>query len=201
MILEYNGQRPQIHPSCYIAPNAVIRGNVHIGENTSVLFGAVISAEGGRVSIGSDCVIMEQAVLRSVPKHDLIMGDRVLIGPQSHVSGATIGNDVFIATGSTIFNGAVLHDNVEVRIQGVVHINSVLKQDSVVPIGWIAVGNPAEILPPGEHEKIWSIQKELDFPGTVFNADRAAKVGDLTKRYARALHRHKNDKLVNTKES
>ncbi len=196
MILSFRDKRPQIAQSAYIAPTAVIRGDVVVGENSAVLFGAVLTAEGGRVEVGSDCVIMEQAVLRGAPRQPLFLGDRTLVGPQCHLTGCHVEHDCFVATGSTIFNGAYLESGTEIRINGVVHVNSRLPVSSVVPIGWVAVGNPAEVLPPSEHEKIWSIQKRLDFPGTVFHVGRDVPKGERTRQYAGALQRQKEDKVV-----
>lgn len=194
MILTVKGARPRIANTAYIAPTAVIRGDVTVGNNTAVLFGAVITAEGGSVEIGKDCVIMENAVLRGAPRNPLTVGDRTLVGPHAHLSGCWMANDCFIATGSAIFNGARLEEGTEVRINGVVHVNTRLPASSVVPIGWVAVGDPARILPPGEHEKIWSIQKTLDFPGTVFKVDRSIPKGERTRRYAAALLRQRDDR-------
>ena len=70
--------------------------------------------------------------------------------------------DAFIATGATIFNGARIGRRAEVRINGIVHIRTALPDDATVPLGWIAAGNPAEILPPQDHERIWAILKPLD---------------------------------------
>jgi carbonic anhydrase/acetyltransferase-like protein (isoleucine patch superfamily) len=197
MLLEYDGKQPDIPEETYIAPNAIIRGDVTIGKGTSVLFGAVITAEGGPVTIGENCVIMEQAVIRGTPKHPAKIGHSVLVGPQSHLSGCKIDDEVFIATGSTIFNGVHIKQSSEVRINGVVHVNSVLEPESMVPIGWIAVGNPAEIFPPTEHKKIWEIQKEMDFPRTVWGVDRATvSQGERIHSYAKALQRHRDDKII-----
>jgi hypothetical protein len=55
-------------------------------------------------------------------------------------------------------------------IHGVVHVNTVVPPGEMVPIGWIAVGDPARIFPPGQHDQIWAIQESLDFPGTVYGA-------------------------------
>jgi carbonic anhydrase/acetyltransferase-like protein (isoleucine patch superfamily) len=55
MLLEHDGKRPRIHESAYVAPTAVVCGDVTIGENCRVLFGAVIVSEGGPVTIGSHC--------------------------------------------------------------------------------------------------------------------------------------------------
>lgn len=196
MQVEYEGRAPDIAESCYVAPTAVIRGDVVIHEGAAVLFGAVITAEGGRVEIGRDCVVMEQTVLRGTPRHPLVLGDRTLVGPRCHLTGCEVEPDSFIATGATIFNGARLGAGSEVRINGVVHVNSRLLPGAVVPIAWVAVGDPAEVLPPGDHEAIWEIQKTLDFPGTVFGSSRETPKGERTRGYARALQRQKKDRIV-----
>lgn len=196
MIVEFRGKRPRIAGSAYVAPNAVIRGDVVVGEGAAVLFGAVLTAEGGPVEVGADCVVMEHAVLRGTPRHSLVLGPRCLVGPRSHLTGCRLEPDCFVATGSTIFNGVRIGAGSEVRINGVVHVNSRLPEGSMVPIGWVAVGDPAEILPPSEHERIWEIQRTLDFPGTVFRSSREVPKGERTRRYAEALRRQKEDRVV-----
>lgn len=188
--------RPNIHKEAYVAPNATLRGDVTIEKGTSVLFGAIITAEGGAVIIRENSVVMEHAVIRGTPRHPATIGHSVLVGPYSHLSGCTIDEEVFIATGSTIFNGAHIKRGSEVRINGIIHINTVLEADSVVPIGWVAVGDPAQMYPPGEHEKIWETQRDMDFPQTVFGVDRKVSKGERTRKYAKALMRHKKDRLI-----
>lgn len=196
MLIEFDGRKPQIEDSAYVAPNAVIRGDVRIGSGTAVLFGAVITDEGGPIEIGSDCVIMENAVLRGTPRNPLNIGNRVLVGPHTHIIGCHVEDGCFIATGASVFNGVRLEPGVEVRINGVVHVNTRVAADSVVPISWIAVGDPAEIHPPAEHEKIWEIQRKLDFPGTVWGTERSVPQHESTRRFARGLSRHKMDKVI-----
>lgn len=200
MILEHDGKRPDIDPSARIAPNAVICGDVRIGPNSSVGFGAVLTAESGPIEVGSNCVIMDTAVLRGVRHGVLTLGDNVLVGPRAYLSGCCIGHDVFIATGASVFNGAVVGQGAEVRINGVVHIRTVLAEGATVPIGWVAVGDPAQILPPGDHDAIWAVQKDLDFPKVVFGADRPAPgqsmMPDVMPRYAARLAVHRDDREV-----
>lgn len=118
----------------------------------------------------------------------------VLIGAHSALSGCTVDDEAFLATGVTIFHGARIGMRAEVRIRGVVHVNSVLPADAVLPIGWIAVGNPARQFPPSAHDEIWAIQRTLDFPGTVYGVDRRADGSGRSPRErldspARARHR------------
>lgn len=103
MLIEHRGKRPRIHQTAYVAPTAVLCGDVAIGENSRVMFGAVVTAEGGPVAIGAQCIIMENAVLRGTPKHPLTLGDNVLVGPRAYLSGCTVEDCVFLATGSTVF--------------------------------------------------------------------------------------------------
>jgi len=200
MRIEHRGKRPTIDPTAWIAPNAVISGDVRIGPDTRVLYGAVLTAEGGPIMIGARCIVMETAVIRGTARHPAKIGDNVLIGPRAYLTGCTVEECAFIATGSSIFNGAVIGARAEVRINGVVHVNSHLAAGATVPIGWIAVGNPAQILPSGAHDKIWPIQRALDFPGTVFGLtrERAGEtlMPELTRRYTKALLAHREDRVL-----
>lgn len=199
MLIEHLKKRPQIHESVYVAPNAVIGGDVTIGEDSRVLFGAVIVAEGGPVVVGSHCIIMENAIIRGTRRHPTHLGNHTLVGPRAYLSGCVVEDNVFLATGATVFNGARIGVRAEVRINGVVHLRTMLPPDAVVPIGWVAVGDPVEILPPGEHERIWAIQEPLNFPRTVFGLERVpageTNMPELTRRYARALGKHRQDQI------
>ena len=200
MILEHGGKAPIIDPSTRIAPTAVLCGDVQIGANCSIGFGAVITAESGPVRIGANCVIMDTAILRGTRRHPLSLSDNVLVGPRASLAGCTIKENAFIATGASIFNEAVIGPRAEVRINGVVHLKTDLPADAVVPIGWVAVGCPAQILPPDAHEDIWAIQKPLNFPKTVFGVDRPVHgetfMPEVMARYAKLLQKHKRDREI-----
>jgi len=139
MILEHRGKRPRIHASAYVAPNATLCGDVTIGAESRVLFGAVLTAESGPVTLGERCIIMENAVIRGVAHHPASLGDHVLVGPHAHLSGCRVEDDVFVATGACIFNGATIGARATVRIRGIVHIRTRIPPDAVVPIGWVAL--------------------------------------------------------------
>ena len=109
-------------------------------------------------------IIMEQAVLRGTARHPVRLADQVLVGPHAHLSGCTVEDSVFVAIGACVLNGARLGAHSEVRINGVVHVNTAVPAEATVPIDWVAVGDPAQILPPIEHERIWAVRKTLEFP-------------------------------------
>lgn len=194
MLIKHDGVAPQIDPSAWVAPNAVICGDVTIGPGCRVMHGAQVIAEGGSIIIGRECIIMENAVLRSTQRHPLSIGDNCLVGPNAHVVGCTVEDEVFIATGAAVFHSARLGKASEVRINAVVHLKSYLAAGETVPIGWIAVGDPAQLFPPDEHEQLWAIQKPLDFPLTVYGLDRAeASMQKITRRLSESLGSHVSD--------
>jgi carbonic anhydrase/acetyltransferase-like protein (isoleucine patch superfamily) len=197
MLVEHRGATPTVHASAWIAPTAVLCGDVRVGADARVLWNAVLTAEDGSVQIKERCVVMEHALVRGRAAHPVVVGDDVLIGPQAHVNGAQIGAESFIATGAALFPGARLGRRVEVRINGVVHVNSALPDGAVVPIGWIAVGDPAEILSPDRHDEIWAIQRELDFPGTVYGQPRGDDLmARVMPRQVAWLGAHRDDRVL-----
>jgi carbonic anhydrase/acetyltransferase-like protein (isoleucine patch superfamily)/enamine deaminase RidA (YjgF/YER057c/UK114 family) len=195
-----DAHRPRIDGSAYVAPTATVCGAVTIGADCRILFGAVLVAEGGRVEIGARSIVMENAVIRGSARHPLRVGASVLVGPRAYLSGCDVADHVFLAAGATVFNAASLGPRAEVRINGVVHLRTRLPADAVVPIGWVAVGDPAAILPPDQHEQIWAVQAPLDFPRTVFGLPRPSSgetiMPELTRRYGAALDRHRDDRMV-----
>jgi carbonic anhydrase/acetyltransferase-like protein (isoleucine patch superfamily) len=132
----------------------------------------VVAEGGGLIRIGAYCIVLENAVIRATVKHETIIGDHCLIGPNSHVVEATIENEVFVATGASIFHGARLGTGSEVRVNAVVHLRTVLPPNETVPIGWIAVGTPAQLFSPDRHGEIWQVQQPLNFPDFVYGVDR-----------------------------
>ncbi|MGV0808563.1 gamma carbonic anhydrase family protein [Mycolicibacterium setense] len=200
MLIEHQGKKPTIDPTAYVAPTAVICGDVTIGPRTHVSYGAVIEAHGTPVRIGAQCVLRENLNIRSTSRDPVKIGDHVLIGPHSSLKGCTVENECFIATGAKIYQKASVGRRTEVRIDGVVHVRSVLPPASLVPIKWIAVGDPAELLPPDKHREADAVLSRMDFPQEVYGIKRQAAQGvdmdmqELTRRETTALADHRNDR-------
>ena len=200
MLIEHGDASPILAEDVYVAPTAVVSGDVRLAKGCRVLFGAVITADGGPVDLGENCIVMENALIRGRSGYGSRLGNHVLVGPHSHINGAVIDDDVFLATGVSVFPGAQIEARAEVRINGVVHVNSRLEADAIVPIGWVAVGDPATLFPPQAHEEIWAVQRELDFPSTVFDVDRSepgsTRMHEITRRYSELFGRHHQDRIV-----
>jgi gamma-carbonic anhydrase len=196
MEYEHRGIAPTVEPSAWVAPTAVLCGDVRVGPDARILWGAVVSAEDGHVEIGARCVVMEHALVRGRARHPAVLGDDVLVGPHAHVNGASVGDGAFLATGVSLFPGARVGVGAEVRINGVVHVNTALEPGGLVPIGWVAVGDPARVLPPDRHDAIWAIQRELDFPGTVYGMARDASATERMTRQTAWFGAHRDDRVL-----
>jgi carbonic anhydrase/acetyltransferase-like protein (isoleucine patch superfamily) len=199
MLMEHLGHRPNIHPSASIAPTAVVSGEVTVGPGSRVLAGAVLTADGGPVEVGRRCVVMEQAVLRGTPRHPLRLANHVMVGPHAHLTGCDVQDAVFIATNAMVFNGARLGRVSMVGLGGAVHIGCNLPAESVVPIGWVAVGDPAEVHPPHEANKIWAgLAATGGFMHYVFGVEtglsREETMIAALDRYTDALAEHARDR-------
>jgi Hexapeptide repeat of succinyl-transferase len=108
MLIEHAGKRPAIDPTAWVAPDATLCGDITIGPGVRILHGARLVGEaGGAIRVGREAIIMENAVIRASIKHPCTIGDHCLIGPNAHVTGATLEDEVFVATGAAIFHGAL----------------------------------------------------------------------------------------------
>ncbi|MFD7308060.1 gamma carbonic anhydrase family protein [Promicromonospora sp. NPDC059942] len=196
MLVRHRGLEPSIDPSAYVAPSATVVGDVRIAAGARILHGAVLTAEDGAVVIGEDTVVMENALVRGRRGYPAEIGPAVLIGPHAHVNGARVEEEAFVATGAALSPGSVIGAGAEVRIHGVVQINTVLAPGALVPIGWVAVGDPATILPPDRHEEIWAVQRELDFPGTVYGVGQDVSMRELMRGQSDYYGAHRDDAPV-----
>ena len=200
MLLEHRGKRPHVDPTASVAPTAVLCGDVVIGPGTHVAFNAVLAAEGSPLVVGAQCVVREHALLRSTVGHPLHIGDHVLVGPHAALTGCTIEDEAFLATGVSVFHDARIGRAAEVRINGVVHVRTVLLAGATVPIGWVAVGDPARILPPVAHEEIWATLRPLTFPALAYGLERRADgsvdMREVTRRVTTGLASHRGDRIV-----
>ena len=199
MLIEHAGRRPRIDLTAWVAPSATVCGDVVLGPGVRVMHGAsVIGEAGGAIRIGRNGIVMENAVIRASAQHPCQIGDHCLIGPNAHVTGAVLEDEVFVATSAAVFHGAVLGQGSEVRVRATVHLRTRLEPGTMVPIAWVAVGDPATILPPDRHDEIWEVQEPLHFSNWVYGLDRTTPdlMREVTRRLSDTLHAHAADVIV-----
>jgi len=130
---------PQIDPSAFVAANATVVGDVKIGPDSSVWFGAVIRADTESIHIGARTNIQDGCVLHADPGFPIRIGDNVTVGHGAIIHGATIGECCLIGMHATILNGAVIGAN------SIVGAGAMVPEGMVIPPGSLVVGVPAHV--------------------------------------------------------
>ena len=128
---------PEIAPSAVIAPGSHVHGQVWIGPDVFVLFGAVIRAELDRIEIGSESNVQDNAVLHCDQGIPCLVGDRVTIGHSAVVHGSVVGDRALIGIGAKALNGSIIGEG------GWLAAGSVLAEGKEVPPWTLAMGAPA----------------------------------------------------------
>ncbi|MGR9049005.1 gamma carbonic anhydrase [Halobacillus faecis] len=140
MICEYKGKVPDIHPSAYVAEDAVITGDVTIQENASVWFKTVIRGDVAPVHIGKNTNIQDLSLLHQSPDKPLIIEDGVTVGHQVTLHSAHIKENALIGMGSLILDGAVIGE------QAFIGAGSLVPPGKVIPPNTLAFGRPAKVI-------------------------------------------------------
>jgi carbonic anhydrase/acetyltransferase-like protein (isoleucine patch superfamily) len=185
MFIRHRGQEPKVHADAYVAPTATLIGDVEVAAHARVMSGAVLDAEGSRVTVGEYSMVGEHAVLRAsavAGPQPVDVGDHVLIGPHATLLGCTVGRCSYLATGATVLQTARLGDGAVVAVGALVHAGSAIPPEYFVPPMTVAVGDPVRLVAPGDPGLPAAI-REVGFSETAFGA-----TADWTDRIRRAEH-------------
>jgi len=130
---------PQIDPTAYVHPLAVVIGNVELGPEASVWPYAVLRGDDGVIRIGARSNVQDSAVIHCTPSHPTIVGDGVTIGHQAHLEGCTV------LDGSLIGVGAVVMPDARIGPNALVGANATVTSGTLVSAQAMALGTPARI--------------------------------------------------------
>ena len=156
MIREYKGILPKIDKEAFVAETAAIIGDVEIGRDSAIWYGAVLRGDESPIRIGEKTSVQDNCVLHCDDESPMIIGENVTIGHGAIVHGATIGNNVLIGMGAIILNGAKIGDN------AVIGAGAVVKENADIPAASLAVGVPAKVVRMLTEEQI-SQRKTLSY--------------------------------------
>lgn len=128
IIRELDGRKPVIGKNAFIAENAVLAGDVSMGEDCSIWYGAVLRGDVGSIVLGDRVNIQDGAVLHATShKSEVRIGNDVSVGHNAVVHGAIIGNDVLVGMGAVVLDNAVIPDGTIIAAGAVVLSGSVLE--------------------------------------------------------------------------
>jgi len=132
IIKKVKGVKPQWGQNCWFADNAVITGDVVMGDNCSVWFSAVVRGDVHTIRIGNNVNIQDGAVIHcTYQKSSVTIGDNVSIAHRAVVHGCTIGNNVLIGMGAIVMDDVVVGDNCIIAAGAVVSKGTIIENGSV----------------------------------------------------------------------
>jgi carbonic anhydrase/acetyltransferase-like protein (isoleucine patch superfamily) len=142
LIFAVGGKTPKIHRTAFIAPGAVVCGDVEIGEEASIWYGCVLRGDSNKIIVGAGANVQDGTVIHAdepayggVPT---IIGMRALIGHKCMLHGATVEDEGFVGMGATMLDGSA------VKTGGMLAAGAFLSPKKIVPAGELWAGVPAK---------------------------------------------------------
>ena len=139
IVKKLNGHNPKFGKNCFLADNAAIIGDVEMGDDCSIWFGAVLRGDVHEIRIGNKVNIQDNATIHATyQKYPTHIGNNVSIAHNAVVHGCTIHDNVLIGMGAVVLDNAVIESNT------IIAAGSVVTKGTVVESGWVYAGIPAK---------------------------------------------------------
>lgn len=157
IVRPYGDRTPKIHPTVFLAENAVVIGDVEIGEDSSVWYGAVIRGDVNWIRIGKRTNIQDNTVVHVThQRYPTWIGDYVTVGHSVILHGCKIGNYVLVGM------GAVVMDGVEVEDYVLIGAGALLTPNKKFPSGVLVAGVPARVVRDLREEEVEMIKNSAE---------------------------------------
>jgi len=136
----YFARKPSVHPTAFIAPGAVVIGDVTLGEGSSIWYHCVLRADINAIRIGAHSNIQDGTVIHLEDNLPVEVGEYVTCGHQALLHACTIGNEVLVGMGAIILDGAVIGE------RSIIGAGSLVTKNKVIPPGSMVMGSPARVV-------------------------------------------------------
>ena len=137
----------------FLAPNATVIGDVSIGNESSIWFGAVLRGDSDKIIIGKKSNIQDNSIVHCDPGFPVIIGDGVVVGHGSIVHGAKISNNCLIGMGTTLLNGVEIGEN------SIIGANTLVTRDTIIPSNSLVLGSPGKVVKTIGQQQIENIKE------------------------------------------
>jgi carbonic anhydrase/acetyltransferase-like protein (isoleucine patch superfamily) len=141
-LYSFEGKTPQVHPSAFIAPTAVLIGDVTVEADASVWYNAVVRSDFSPIVIRAGANVQDNAVLHVTPVNPTEVGAGATVGHLCMIHGATLGEECLIGNGATILDGA------RIGARSMVAAGALVTPGTEIPEGVLAIGTPAKVRGP-----------------------------------------------------
>ena len=167
MIIELDGKTPQVADDAFIAPTAVLIGDVTVGAGASIWFGAVLRGDNSAIVIGAGSNVQDNCVIHCADELPTIVGENVTVGHMAMLEGCVIGD------GSLVGMGAIVLQRAKVGANALVAAGAVVGEGMEIPDGVLAAGVPAKV----KKELAGSSQRWVETAAREYQAKRLRYMG------------------------
>lgn len=172
MLIELNGQSPHIPESAFVAANAVLAGEVILGEGASVWYGASLRGDNEPITLGRNSNVQDNCTFHTDVGKPVTLGEGVSVGHNAVVHGATIEDFVLIGMGAVVLNGAVIGS------ESLVAAGAVVPQGAVIPSRSLVAGVPAKVRRELSDEEVAGLHRNAEAYERLSELHRNARVID-----------------------
>ena len=134
------GKDPTIDPTAYVAPGAIVIGDVRIGPRASIWPGAVARGDINFIEIGEASNVQDGTIVHLADDYPVVIGKYVTIGHAAIIHACVIEDECLIGMGATILDGAVIGHH------SIIGANALITQNTIIPPGSMALGTPAKVV-------------------------------------------------------
>jgi carbonic anhydrase/acetyltransferase-like protein (isoleucine patch superfamily) len=139
---ELEGRRPRVHPDAFVAPTAVLIGDVTVGAGASIWFGAVLRGDQAGIVVGAGSNVQDNVVLHCSAGLPTLIGENVTVGHLACLEGCVVEDGAVVGTGS------IMLQRTRLGARAMLAAGAVLPEGREVPAGHLAAGVPAEVKKP-----------------------------------------------------
>ena len=140
----------------FIAPTATVIGDVTLGDEVSIWFGAVLRGDSDKITVGARTNIQDNAVIHCDPSEPAIIGEECIIGHCAIVHGATLDNNVLVGMNATVLN------NVTIGEYSIIGANALVTSGMIIPPGSLVLGSPAKVVKQLSDDQVEGIRKNAE---------------------------------------
>ena len=150
-LFSFEGKSPRVHPSAFVAPTAVLVGDVTIEENASVWYNAVLRADFSPIVVRRGANVQDCAVVHVTPANAVEIGAGATVGHTCVVHGASLGEEALVGNAATVLDGA------RIGARAMIAAGALVTPGTEIPEGMLALGAPAKIRGPlaGTPAEFW----------------------------------------------
>ena len=153
-VIEFEGKKPKIHPSVFLAPGSWVIGDVTLKEDVNVWTNAVIRGDDDSVVIGARTTILENCLVEAPTGNPVVIGEDVIVSHGGTVHGAKVED------GSIIGIGAIVLDNAVIGRGSIIGSGALVSPRAEIPAGQLALGTPAKPVRECKEREIEYMKKE-----------------------------------------